>query len=259
MQERQGFLTTSGPLAEGAGLAHDAGNLLGALTLYCDLLDRPGVLRPEHQHYSRELRLLAERSSTLIGRLIQNNLESLAHEAFPAPTADPGEALLSLEPVLRRMAAPVASLTLTTQRSLRKPATLTIESLERVAINLVSNAVNALVSAGRHDGHIAVTLAASPTRLTMTVADNGPGMNLLCAAQAVSPFCEEAPSTLRRHGLGLHIVHELAEDSGASFEIHARRNQSTAITLSWPLTQQPLARHAPANKLSKGAAAHVRR
>ena len=31
-------------VAEGAGLAHDAGNLLGALSLYSDLLAMPGVL-----------------------------------------------------------------------------------------------------------------------------------------------------------------------------------------------------------------------
>ncbi len=30
-------------IAEGAGLAHDAGNLLGALSLYSDLLAMPGV------------------------------------------------------------------------------------------------------------------------------------------------------------------------------------------------------------------------
>src|SRR5438270_13334274 len=36
-------------VAEGAGLAHDAGNLLGALSLYSDLLAMPGVLNDEHR------------------------------------------------------------------------------------------------------------------------------------------------------------------------------------------------------------------
>ena len=36
-------------VAEGAGLAHDAGNLLGALSLYSDLLAMPGVLHEEHR------------------------------------------------------------------------------------------------------------------------------------------------------------------------------------------------------------------
>ena len=45
-------------VAEGAGLAHDAGNLLGALSLYSDLLAMPGVLNEEHREYANELRLL---------------------------------------------------------------------------------------------------------------------------------------------------------------------------------------------------------
>src|SRR5580658_9470769 len=49
-------------VAEGAGLAHDAGNLLGALSLYSDLLSMPGVLHEEHREYAAELRMLSDRS-----------------------------------------------------------------------------------------------------------------------------------------------------------------------------------------------------
>src|SRR5580658_6143875 len=49
-------------VAEGAGLAHDAGNLLGALSLYSDLLGMPGVLHEEHREYATELRMLSDRS-----------------------------------------------------------------------------------------------------------------------------------------------------------------------------------------------------
>src|ERR1700726_4657450 len=49
-------------VAEGAGLAHDAGNLLGALSLYSDLLAMPGVLSEEHREFAAELRMLSDRS-----------------------------------------------------------------------------------------------------------------------------------------------------------------------------------------------------
>src|SRR6476620_7798426 len=45
-------------VAEGAGLAHDAGNLLGALSLYSELLSAPGVLNEEYREYATELRML---------------------------------------------------------------------------------------------------------------------------------------------------------------------------------------------------------
>src|ERR1700742_1928299 len=57
-------------VAEGAGLAHDAGNLLGALSLYSDLLAMPGVLHEEHREYANELRMLSDRSWAMIDRLV---------------------------------------------------------------------------------------------------------------------------------------------------------------------------------------------
>ena len=56
-------------VAEGAGLAHDAGNLLGALSLYSDLLAMPGVLHEEHREYATELRMLSDRSRSLEGAM----------------------------------------------------------------------------------------------------------------------------------------------------------------------------------------------
>jgi len=62
----------AGGVAEGAGLAHDAGNLLGALSLYSDLLALPGVLHEEYRAYAAELRLLSDRSWAMIHRLVNH-------------------------------------------------------------------------------------------------------------------------------------------------------------------------------------------
>ncbi len=59
-------------VAEGAGLAHDAGNLLGALSLYSELLAMPGVLHEEYREYAAELRLLSDRSWAMIDRLVNH-------------------------------------------------------------------------------------------------------------------------------------------------------------------------------------------
>lgn len=50
-------------------LAHDARNMVTALSLYCDLLEEPGVLPPAHRHYGSELRLVAEASRSLVEKL----------------------------------------------------------------------------------------------------------------------------------------------------------------------------------------------
>ncbi len=64
-------------MAEGAGLAHDAGNLLGALSLYSDLLVMPGVLYEEHREYANELRMLSDRSWAMINRLVNHSRAGL--------------------------------------------------------------------------------------------------------------------------------------------------------------------------------------
>jgi signal transduction histidine kinase len=50
-------------------LAHDARNMVTALSLYCDLLEEPGVLPAAHRHYGSELRLVAEASRRLVEKL----------------------------------------------------------------------------------------------------------------------------------------------------------------------------------------------
>jgi signal transduction histidine kinase len=52
-------------------LAHDACNLLSAITLYSDLLASPEVLEERHRHLAVELKLIASRSHLLIDRLLR--------------------------------------------------------------------------------------------------------------------------------------------------------------------------------------------
>src|SRR5947209_14877031 len=59
-------------IAEGAGLAHDVGNLLGALSLYSELLAIPGVLSDGYGEYAEDLRMLSERSQAMVARLVDH-------------------------------------------------------------------------------------------------------------------------------------------------------------------------------------------
>src|SRR6516165_4280045 len=76
-------------VAEGAGLAHDAGNLLGALSLYSELLAAPGVLNEEYREFATELRMLSERSHAMITRLVEHARVSEAHADEVMMTALP--------------------------------------------------------------------------------------------------------------------------------------------------------------------------
>jgi len=77
------------PAAEGDGLLHDAGNLISALSLYCDLLLMPHVLKPEHRHYADELRLLGSRSAAMIEQLMEHRIPASLERPDLEPP-DPG-------------------------------------------------------------------------------------------------------------------------------------------------------------------------
>ncbi len=53
-----------------AEVAHDARNMVTALTIYCDLLEAPGVLGNAFAHYAQELRLVAAASRRLVEKLV---------------------------------------------------------------------------------------------------------------------------------------------------------------------------------------------
>jgi len=253
------------PVAGHAGLAHDAGNLLGALHLYCDLLGMSGVLAPEHKHYAADLSLIAARSSELIQRLLRSataaNAEGQADggqsETVGAEVAStarqPAAALRALAPVLKRIAAGAAHVSVHIPAPLPAVA-LPAEALERITVNLVRNAAEAIRSArrgsagsqlltqlGSSQGQIRIALEQSGNALRLTVEDNGPGMPPAVAAAFLRP--SPLPEGAVR-GLGHRIVHELATETGATLSIRVRPGRGTVFSLRWPLPDGP-AQHAP--------------
>jgi signal transduction histidine kinase len=243
---RRSVVRAETSVASHAGLAHDAGNLLGALQLYCDLLSAPGVLRPEHRHYAADLQLIAARSSTLIRRLLLHGTASSESEVLATqpdaaigesaatPQDDPVAALRRLAPVLERIAAGAAQVSVAMPASL--PAVqLPAEALERIAVNLVRNAAQALRSSrdtALEPGHICLTLDVFGSAVRLLVEDDGPGMPPAVAAAFLRPAPLPEGAT---RGLGHRIVHELASETGATLSVRVRPGRGTTFCLRWPI------------------------
>jgi nitrogen-specific signal transduction histidine kinase len=210
------------------------------------MLARPGVLRPEHAHYAAELRHLAERSSGLMHGLIERLPSAPASELSPpAPLADPAAVLRSLSPLLSAIAAPAASVSVTMPPSLpgvRFPA----EALERIMVNLVRNAAQAIernparsqmLSQTRNPaasvpaGTIRIALTAHANGLHLTVEDDGPGITLLDAAAFLAP--SPLPHATRR-GLGHRIISELVTATGGTLTVRVRPGRGTRFMVLWP-------------------------
>jgi signal transduction histidine kinase len=194
-------------------LAHDARNMVMALSLYCDLLEEPGVLSLPYRHYAAELRLVAASSRRLVEKLALLGKREIAGGSGPIPAGpnktrpvalamavpeqpieDLSEEVLAARNLLDALAGPLVAVTVSAPVG-ALPVWLTTEDLTRVLVNLVKNAGEAIggngsgsgsghdSGTGRRTGRIDIELReragsadASPA-LLLTVEDSGPGID----------------------------------------------------------------------------------
>jgi signal transduction histidine kinase len=221
-------------VAEGAGLAHDAGNLLGALSLYSDLLAMPGVLHEEHRQYAAELRMLSDRSWAMINRLVNHSRAGL-------PTTVQSE-ISVLPDVVDRcsgLLSRVAGRTVDVSFGMGAfhPVGVTVEAVERILTNLVKNAAEATLWAGAISIHVEgvaepaeVEGEAARRRVVMTVRDRGCGMD----QAAVRRLMESGGiSSSSGRGLGFRVVRELVAMSGGCLSVESEPEVGTSISAEW--------------------------
>jgi signal transduction histidine kinase len=270
------------------GILHDVRNLVSAVSLYCDLLSMPHVLRPEHRHYADELRLLGERSAALIERLIgaavppdrgsgagsppPSRQDRRALQCGPNPSSGEQPRPEGLRPMVERCAgllhcvAGGQAVEIVYGDASASTVRIPVESVERILVNLVRNAAAAM---GRRRGHIRVGVGLRPSdalrtrpwpfqRIRLVVEDSGCGMAPAEVRQLFASSDPFAPHLPCSHGIGFRVVRELVEASRGELFIHSRPGQGTRVEIEWPVAplevQGPLTRESDAR-----FAGHTRR
>lgn len=237
-----------------AEVAHDARNMVAALSVYCDLLEQPGVLSHRFAHYGSELRLVTAASRKLVERLMALDAQEIdgadanltadtPPKSWPAvapapardqvaprwdatlsvPIANLAEELLANHNVLAALTGPAVAVTVQAAGGAR-PVRMTGEDLTRVLINLVKNAAEAMPAGGR----IRIALSertgtkSSSPRMVIAVQDDGPGISdkmleKIFERGYTSHAFRSAPEggwPAAHRGLGLAISRSLAEAAG---------------------------------------------
>jgi signal transduction histidine kinase len=219
-------------VAESAGLAHDAGNLLGALSLYSELLAAPGVLNEEFRDYAAELRMLSERSHAMIARLVEHarSRETETEEMTVLPAV-----VTRCRGLLSRVAGRQVEVAFGVGAEM--PVNVTAEAVERILTNLVKNASESMAEDG---GSITVSVAgveddgdAAEPRVVMTVSDTGRGMTET-AARAMG---ESVVANSCGRGLGFRVVRELAAMSDGCVMVASRPGEGTRVAVEWPAVE----------------------
>jgi signal transduction histidine kinase len=211
-------------VAEGAGLAHDAGNLLGALSLYSDLLGMPGVLHEEHREYAAELRMLSDRSWAMIDRLMNHARGGQRPKAALENTVVP-DVVDRCKGLLSRVAGRTVEISYGV--GAYEPVNVPAEAVERILTNLVKNAAEATAWVGaisvRVEGGIR-------RRVVVVVRDRGCGMDA-SAVRKLMQGGEISPANGR--GLGFRVVRELVALSGGCLNIESQLEVGTSIAMEW--------------------------
>lgn len=213
-------------IAEGAGLAHDAGNLLGALTLYSELLAMPGVLHDEYRALAGELRLLSDRSWAMINRLVNHargERETSESEAVVLP-----ELVERCRGVLSRVAGRPVEVSYGV--GAYEPVSVQAEAVERILTNLVKNAAEAMAGGESIAVSVEGMLDAGRRNVVMTVQDRGCGMS----AEAVARLMRNGGiSSASGRGIGFCVVRELVSMSGGCLNVHSEVGAGTSISVEW--------------------------
>jgi signal transduction histidine kinase len=104
--------------------------------------------------------------------------------------------------------------------------------LKQVLVNLVKNAVEALLEVKDHRVRtITLKTNVQGTRTNLIVKDNGAGMNQSTLAQLFTPFYTEKSYGT---GLGLSICKKIMEKYDGSVTVESQKNKGTAFQISLP-------------------------
>jgi len=244
----------------GAGLAHDAANLLAALMLYSELLSFPDVLPERYRHYADDLKLVAERSRTLIDRLVAFGGSVDGEQAIGTGQVSLVDVLMHCEGLLWTLTRGALQVTFGAQAAL--PVAIAPEPLERILVNLVKNATLATKNGGavrigvgllKNARNPPVKAGEAPAPgglksgtqrgariMVLTVDDSGCGMTEQEIARVLHTEAirnPEAPEPGRRQGIGLRVVRELVLASGGKLGIESRVGVGTRIEIQWPVAE----------------------
>jgi signal transduction histidine kinase len=210
-------------VADRIGLAHDVRNLLGALNLYSEILALPGVLSEGCKDYADEIRLLSERSSAMIERLLdhaqRDQDERLTVTVLP-------DVVTRCSGMLARIAG--RRIDIECDAGAFVPVNISAEAVERIVTNLVKNAGKATSAEKAISVSVRSRVVCGARRVAITVSDEGSGMS----ASMVRKL-QRSGSMSRSGGIGFRVVRELVAISGGCLSVASTLGVGTTISVEW--------------------------
>jgi two-component system, sporulation sensor kinase E len=215
-----------------AGVAHEIGNPLNALTIHLQLLERE--IRGLDGDTATGLKELVDVASAEVSRLDLIITQFLKAIRPSAPQTKPENMQTLLQETLSLMQEEIENCDIEVKMDF--PATVPNINVDRdqmkqVIYNVVKNAVQAATG----QGLLHITLSLSDNYLNIEFRDNGKGINPDDLGRIFEPYHTTKSSG---SGLGLMIVQRIIQDHGGQIDVESKLNEGTRITLRLPLADR---------------------
>ena len=224
-------LTALGELV--AGVAHEVNNPLASIMGYTQLVlgrDLPADVRRRLEIVFSE----AERAGKIV-----RNLMTFARKQPPE------KRYLGLNGIVEKTLELKAYHLRTSQIEVEKdlaanlPMTmLDFQQLQQVLLNLLNNAEQAMVEAGR-GRKIRIATRAAGDRIEVRISDDGPGIPAEIQSRIFEPFFttkKEGKGT----GLGLSLCYGIIQEHGGSIRVESRPGEGTTFVTSLPVIRESM-------------------
>ena len=242
------------------GVAHDFNNLLMAVMGSLELLRKRLPPDPKAQVLLANAMQGAQRGAALTQRM----LAFARKQELKVEAVDVAALVAGISGLIERSIGPSVELRVAAPHGL-PPVLTDANQLENALLNLAVNARDAMPDGG------AVTIAAEAVEaaeggaiglprggyVRLVVTDEGVGMDEDTLRRAMEPFFT-TKGVGKGTGLGLPMVHGLAEQSGGRLVLHSRPGEGTRIELWLPQAEAgDVPRDAPAPRHEHGKEGRV--
>ena len=221
------------------GIAHDFGNLITAITGYCDLLLRSLSAEDPRRADVEDIRATSQRAAALTRQLLAYS----RRQVLKPQVLDLHDVAADMSSLLHRVLGEDTPLVIAS-----RPGVGVVRAdrgqLEQVLMNLAVNARDAMPRGGRLTIEIArVTLDEAYSRLhanappgpyaLLAVTDTGVGMDAETRAHLFEPFFTTKPPG-KGTGLGLATVYGIVKQSGGFIWVYSEPGEGTTFKIYLP-------------------------
>jgi PAS domain S-box-containing protein len=210
-----------------AGVAHEIGNPLSAVSGYAQLLEKDDISPEERREFARAVHEQSQRIHKIIRDLLDYSRPSPA-QGQQVEVNQAIEAVLNMFFTSKRLSSYHLAINRDLARGLPR-VRLDRDQLQQVVLNLVMNAAQAMEGGGV----LTIATAARQGWVRISFADTGPGISPEHLRTIFDPFFTTKPPG-QGTGLGLSICDRIINQAGGRIEVASRPGKGATFTIWLP-------------------------